>query len=97
MSITYEELLETLNSNKNIVVLTITHKPGCFNRNIEFIALGVIYKIKWYVNICYLYGNNIQVLFHNCDINGYWPNHYKTNINFYHNGIKICILPIQEN
>lgn len=93
-----EHLLRVLQSNNNINLLKyeITVE-GKFNRIFEFEVRGITYQIEWWKNICYLLIGEVRICFYKVEINGYWPNRFKNNINFYDNeGGVIAIIPLEE-
>jgi len=92
----FEELYNLLNNNKNIELLPSEDISGEFDRVLKFYALDKYYEIEWWINLCYLHIDGVQVLFHRCNIDGCWPNYYKNNLNFYYNNDKIAVLPIEE-
>lgn len=94
MSQSKEEMLELLIRHG---VNAESHDiEGDYNRTIEFTALGLEYKIVWFVNISRLYIGHVQVMFNSIDIGGTWPNSFKSNINFRDNKGTVCVLPIEE-
>ena len=75
----------------------VSPKKGNDFRNHYFSVLGRDYRIEWWTNICYLYTNGMQIPSYNVELSGTWPNHAKTNLQFYYDTKEVCcILPIEE-
>jgi len=93
MSISLNKLERLL----NLSCVEVSPQKGNDFRNIYFTALGRDYRIEWWINICYLYTNGLQIPFSNIELAGTWPNHAKNNLQFYYDTKEVCcILPIEE-
>ena len=59
--------------------------------------MGATYNIEWWSNISYLLlPNDMVIPFSSVEVSGTWPNEYKNNLQFYHNGEICAILPIEH-
>ena len=93
---TIENLEALLASNEEIKPLPVIELgAGEFNRVREFIVKEQLYKIEWWVNLSYLTHGALMVPFHTVKISGTWPNHFKTNLQFYYYNNACAILPLE--
>ena len=60
----------------------------------------ILYGIKWWQNICYLYvgdgtfdGAGLQLPFDDMAVKSTWPNKAKTNLHLLRDGEVVCIIP----
>lgn len=94
---TIEDLDKVL-SHHSIELKEHSINPAEFDRTRHFKALGVDYKIKWHVNQCSLFTENLQVPFNCVEISGTWPNAAMTNLQFYTDGNRSpCAIIAIEN
>jgi hypothetical protein len=72
-------------------------KVSGFWRSFKFERLGCEYKITWFKNESSLYINGLgQIRFRYIAIDGFWPNHFRNNLNLSLDGEEQCaIIPIE--
>ena len=70
-----------------------------YHRNFYFTIRGIKYRIEWWSNVRYLLvgeREEVQIPFDNFRLSGTWPNHFRTNLQFYDTaGEVVCIVPIE--
>jgi len=92
-----EDIVKLLQSNKCIENVKYDKlNDGRFNRDIYFTVRNVEYHIEWWINICYLYLGDFFMRFDKAEINGFWPNHFKNNLNFSMDDKTIAVIPVEE-
>lgn len=73
-------------------------EPECsdteYNRVINIKAFDSEVKIEWWSNIAYMFIGEMQVPFHELDVNSNWPNRF-VNISLRSRGVTTAIIPVR--
>lgn len=68
-----------------------------YSRTISFEVNDSVFEIDWSWNESKLYFDHGSFLrFNKCQVEGTWPNGYKTNLQFYLNKEVVAVIPIES-
>jgi len=92
------EEIDTLLDYPTITVKETKPDDGrYFNRNRVFIVNGKEYKIRWYINLSYLFYEDLTIPFVSMRRQNTWPHNSKMNLQFYDKNNEVCcILKIDD-